>query len=178
MNKAILMGRLTRDPELKMTANNIAVCKFTLAVDRRFKNQQGERETDFIPIVTWRQTAEFVDRYFKQGSKMVLVGNIQVRSWDDNEGKRRWMTEVIADEVYFAESKSTDESRRASEGNQGGYNRSNAGGSSYGNNRGGRSQSQNQGGGSRGAQQDQNQQEQDAGFFEAPDDDIGLPFDL
>lgn len=177
MNKAILMGRLTRDPELKMTANNIPVCTFTLAVDRRFKNQQGEREADFIPIVAWRQTAEFVDRFFKQGSKMVLVGSIQVRSWDDNDGNRRWMTEVIADEVYFAESKAVDESRRANEGNQGGYNRSNAGGSSYGGNRGGRGQTQAPGS-SRGSQQDQNNNEQESGFFEAPDDNIGLPFDL
>ena len=178
MNKAILMGRLTRDPELKTTSNNIAVCTFTLAVDRRFKNQQGERETDFIPIVAWRQTAEFVNRYFRQGSKMVLVGSIQVRSWDDKEGNRRWTTEVIADEVYFAESKAVDEARRSS-GNQGG---NYGGGSSYGGgNYGNRNQQQSAApsrSGGYNSQQDQNQEEQDAGFFEAPDDDIGLPFDL
>lgn len=105
MNKAILMGRLTKDPELRTTQNNISVCSFTLAIDRRFKNQQGERETDFIPIVAWRQTAEFAARYFSKGSRMALVGSIQPRSWEDDNGERRYITEVIADEVYFADSK-------------------------------------------------------------------------
>lgn len=107
MNKVILMGRLVKDPELKPTQNNISVCTFTLAVDRRFKNQQGERETDFIPCVAWRQTAEFVAKYFSKGARMSLVGSMQVRSWDDN-GSRRFITEVIADEVYFADSKRSD----------------------------------------------------------------------
>ena len=81
MNKAILMGRLTQDPELKSTNNGISVCTFSIAVDRRFKNASGEREADFIPIVTWRQTAEFVAKYFHKGSRIALVGSIQVRSW-------------------------------------------------------------------------------------------------
>ncbi|HHT25585.1 MAG TPA: single-stranded DNA-binding protein [Clostridiaceae bacterium] len=105
MNKAILMGRLTKDPELRTTQNNISVCSFTLAIDRRFKNQQGERETDFIPIVAWRQTAEFAARYFSKGARMALVGSIQPRSWEDENGERRYITEVIADEIYFADSK-------------------------------------------------------------------------
>ena len=105
MNKAVLMGRLTKDPELKITQNGNSVCSFTLAIDRRFKNQQGERETDFIPIVAWRQTAELAARYFSKGSKMALVGTIQPRSWEDDNGERRYITEVIADEIYFADSK-------------------------------------------------------------------------
>ena len=105
LNKAILMGRLTKDPELKTTQNGNSVCSFTLAIDRRFKNQQGERETDFIPIVAWRQTAEFAAKYFSKGSKMALVGTIQPRSWEDDNGERRYITEVVADEIYFADSK-------------------------------------------------------------------------
>ena len=105
LNKAILMGRLTKDPELKTTQSGNSVCSFTLAIDRRFKNQQGERETDFIPIVAWRQTAEFAAKYFNKGSKMALVGTIQPRSWEDQNGERRYITEVIADEIYFADSK-------------------------------------------------------------------------
>lgn len=108
MNKAILMGRLTRDPEMRTTASQVPVCSFTLAVDRRFKNASGERQADFIPIVAWRQQAEFCGKYFRKGSKMIVVGSIQTRSWDDTEGKRHSVTEVIADEVYFAESKRSD----------------------------------------------------------------------
>lgn len=106
MNKAILMGRLTKDPELRTTSNNVSVCSFTVAVDRRFKNAQGERETDFIPVVCWRNTADFVARWFSKGQRIALVGSIQVRHWDDENGKRNFMTEVVADEVYFADSKS------------------------------------------------------------------------
>ncbi len=105
MNKAILMGRLTKDPELRTTQNNVSVCSFTLAVDRRFKNQQGEREADFIPCVAWRQNAEFAARYFSKGARMALVGSIQPRSWDDEKGERHYITEVIAEEIYFADSK-------------------------------------------------------------------------
>lgn len=104
MNKAILMGRLTKNPELRQTPNGVSVVSFTLAVDRRFKSQSGERETDFIPMIAWRQQAEFIAKYFKQGSKMVAIGAIQVRSYDKN-GERRYITEVVVDEVYFAESK-------------------------------------------------------------------------
>ncbi len=110
MNKAILMGRLTRDPELRTTQNNISVCSFTLAINRRFKNADGEYDTDFIPIVAWRQTAEFAARYFNKGSRMALVGSIQPRSWEDDKGERRYITEVIADEVYFVDTKKESES--------------------------------------------------------------------
>lgn len=108
MNKAILMGRLVRDPELRNTASGIAVCTFTLAVDRRFRNANGERQADFIPVVAWRQQAEFVNKYFRKGSQVLVCGSIQRRSWEDNEGRKRYETEVIADEVEFAEGRRTD----------------------------------------------------------------------
>ena len=110
MNKVILMGRLTRDPELRYTnTNNIAVCSFTLAVDRRFARQGEERQTDFIPIVAWSKLAEFCGKYFLKGRQVAVVGRIQTRTWDDNEGKRHYVTEVIAEEAYFADSKRADD---------------------------------------------------------------------
>lgn len=148
MNKAILMGRLTRDPELRTTSNDNKVCNFTLAVDRRFKNAQGERETDFINVVAWRQQAEFASRYFNKGARMLVVGSIQVRSWEEESGNRRYMTEVIADEIYFTESK-----------------RDSAGGGGYQANTGGR------------AYQAESTQEDD-GFLPKAGADEGLPFDL
>jgi single-strand DNA-binding protein len=109
MNKVILMGRLTRDPELRYTSvNNTAVCSFTLAVDRRFSKAGEEKQADFIPIVAWRSQAEFCSKYFYKGLKVAVVGSIQTRSWDDADGKRHYATEVIADEVYFAEGKRSD----------------------------------------------------------------------
>lgn len=106
MNKAILMGRLTRDPELRYTTtNNTAVCNFTLAVDRRFQRQGEEKQTDFIPIVAWGKLAQFCEKYFKKGRQVVVVGRIQLSYWDDNEGKRHYRTEVVAEEAYFADSK-------------------------------------------------------------------------
>ena len=106
MNKVILMGRLTKEPELSYTStNNTAICKFTLAVDRRFVAQGAERQADFIPVVAWRKLAEFCSKYFTKGQKVVVVGNIQTRSWDDNDGKRHFATDVVVDEAYFAESK-------------------------------------------------------------------------
>ncbi len=108
MNKVVLMGRLTRDPELRYTASNqTAVCQFTVAVDRRFKSE-GQSQADFIPVVAWRQTAEFVSKYFSKGSRIAVAGSIQTRSWDDQEGKKHYATEVIADEVEFCESKRND----------------------------------------------------------------------
>lgn len=105
MNKVILIGRLTKDPEIRYTAgNNTAVCQFTVAVDRRFKSE-NQPTADFIPIVAWRQTAEFVSKYFTKGSRIALVGQIQTRSWDDTEGQKHYVTEVIADNVEFCESK-------------------------------------------------------------------------
>lgn len=107
MNKVILIGRLTKDPELRYTASNTAVTQFTIAVDRRFKSE-NQPSADFIPIVAWRQTAEFVAKYFSKGNRIAVTGQIQIRSWDDAEGKRRYSTEVIADEVEFVESKRQD----------------------------------------------------------------------
>ena len=106
MNKAILMGRLTRDPEMRTTQSQLPVASFTIAVDRRFKNANGEKQADFIPIVAWRQQAEFVSKYFHKGSRIVVVGSVQTRNWEDNEGNKRYATEVIADEIYFGDSKS------------------------------------------------------------------------
>ena len=101
MNKAILVGRLTRDPELKTTPNGVNVCSFTLAIDRRFAKDQ----TDFINCVAWRQTAEFICKYFAKGRMIGIVGSIQTRNWEDKDGKRQYATEVVADEAYFTESK-------------------------------------------------------------------------
>lgn len=103
MNKAILMGRLTKEPELKSTQNGISRCSFNLAVDRRFKNANGERETDFINCTAWRTTAEFISKYFRKGQRIAVVGSIQVRSYETDTGERRYITEVIAEEAYFAD---------------------------------------------------------------------------
>ncbi len=179
MNRAILLGRLVRDPELRTTQNGHSVCSFTLAIDRRFKNQQGERETDFIPCVAWGKTAEFCERYFSQGQRMALLGSIQRRSWEDNEGKRQYMTEVVAEEIYFADSK-----RESSGGQTGNYDNRNYGnrsygGSSYGGGREAGDQRQSSGGsGFETAGSQTSGQAADEGFFPAPDDDTSLPFDL
>ena len=105
LNKVVLIGRLTKDPELKYTPSNVAVTSFTLAVDRKFARQGEERATDFINIVAWRSTAEFVAKYFTKGRPMAVCGSIQTRTWDDNENKRHYVTEVVADEVSFVDSK-------------------------------------------------------------------------
>ena len=110
LNKIILMGRLTRDPELRKTQSGIAVASFTLAVDRDYKPQDGERETDFIDIVAWRGTGEFVSKYFTKGRMAVVEGRLQVRDWTDKDGAKRRSTEVIADSVYFGDSKKVSES--------------------------------------------------------------------
>ncbi|MDK2822768.1 MAG: single-strand DNA-binding protein [Clostridia bacterium] len=101
LNKVILIGRLTKDPELRYTPSGVAVATFTLAVDRPFTNQQGERDTDFIPIVVWRKQAENCANYIGKGRLVAVEGRIQVRSYDTNEGQRRWVTEVVADNVRF-----------------------------------------------------------------------------
>lgn len=106
MNKAIMIGRLTKDPELKTTHTGLPVTSFTIAVNRRFKNKEtGEYEADFIDVVAWRQAAEFITKYFNKGSRIAIVGTIQSRSWEDETGNRRYRTEVVADEVYFVDSK-------------------------------------------------------------------------
>ncbi len=101
MNKVFLIGRLTRDPELRYTSNNTAVASFTLAVNRTYTNQAGEREADFINVVVWRRQAETVKNYLSQGSQLAVEGRIQVRSYDDQNGQRRYVTEVVADNVEF-----------------------------------------------------------------------------
>ena len=110
-NKVILMGRLTADPELKQSASGTSVVSFSLAVDRRYTKEGQEKQTDFITVVAWRQTAEFISKYFNKGSAILVCGEIQTRSWEDNNGNKRYATEVIASEVSFCEAK------RDSEGN-------------------------------------------------------------
>ena len=105
LNRIILMGRLTRDPELRRTGSGTAVTSFSLAVDRDFKSQSGEKETDFIDIVAWRNTAEFVSKYFTKGRMAVVEGRLQIRDWQDKDGNKRRSAEVIADNVYFGDSK-------------------------------------------------------------------------
>lgn len=111
MNKAILVGRLTADPELKATTSGVSVCSFSVAVNRRFARAGEERKADFIGCVAWRQTAEFICNYFAKGRMIGLVGSIQTRDWTDNEGRKRYATEVIVDEAYFIESKSQQEAQ-------------------------------------------------------------------
>ena len=104
-NKVILIGNMTADPELKQTASGLSVCSFTIAINRRFtKGEQGQQSVDFINIVTWRQQAEFVSRYFKKGNPILICGQLQTRSWNDNQGQKRYATEVVADEVSFVAS--------------------------------------------------------------------------
>ncbi len=106
MNKVILMGRLTRDPEVRYTqTNNTLVASFSLAVNRRFTKQGEERQADFINIVAWSKLGEFCSKYFKKGQQVGVIGRIQTRTWDDEQGQKRYITEVVAEEAYFADSK-------------------------------------------------------------------------
>lgn len=106
LNHIVLMGRLTRDPELRRTGSGIAVASFTIAVDRDFSGKDsGEKETDFIDIVAWRQTGEFVSKYFTKGRMAVVSGRLQIRKWQNKDGENRYSTEVVADNVYFGDSK-------------------------------------------------------------------------
>ena len=105
LNKVILMGRFTRDPELRSTPQGVTTCSFSIAVDRNFVRQGEERKADFINCVAWRQTAEFISKYFRKGSMVALEGSLQTRSWDDQDGKKRYATDVVVSQVYFAESK-------------------------------------------------------------------------
>lgn len=105
LNRAILMGRLTRDPELKQTPNNVSVATFSLAVDRNYQSDKDNKQTDFINIVAWRHTAEFVSKYFTKGQLVAVEGSIQTRSYQDKDGNNRTVFEVVADQVYFAEKK-------------------------------------------------------------------------
>ena len=101
MNKAIIMGRLTKDVDLRTLQSGAVVASFTVAVDRRFKNKQGEKETDFIMCTAWQKTAEFISQYFQKGSMIAVVGEIQTRNYDDKDGKRVYITEVNVNEAYF-----------------------------------------------------------------------------
>ena len=107
MNKCILIGNLTKDPDLTTTNSGISVCRFTLAVSRRYQNAEGERETDFINVVVWRTLADNCHRFLRKGSKCAVVGSVQTRSYDATDGAKRYVTEVVAEEVEFVGSKST-----------------------------------------------------------------------
>ena len=117
LNHITIMGRLTKDPELRRTNSGVAVTSFTIAVDRDFTNTAtGEKETDFIDIVAWRNTAEFVNKYFTKGRMAVVQGRLQIRGWTDKDGNKRRSAEVVADNVYFGDSK-----KEESSGNYGGF---------------------------------------------------------
>ena len=112
LNHITIMGRLTRDPELRRTGSGVAVTTFTLAVDRDFgKNENGEKETDFIDCVAWRNTGEFVSNYFAKGRMAVVSGRLQIRSWNDKDGNKRRTAEVVADNVYFGESRNDSQTQ-------------------------------------------------------------------
>ena len=109
MNRVILMGRITKDLELRyVTTNNTPVCQFTLAVDKKFQKQGEDRQSDFIPIVTWRNQAEFASKYFTKGIRVAVVGSLTTRTWEDN-GVKHYVTEVVADEVHFADGKKDEQ---------------------------------------------------------------------
>lgn len=105
LNNIVIMGRLTRDPELRRTSSGVAVASFTLACERDFAPQGEARGTDFIDIVAWRYTAEFVEKYFSKGQMAVVSGRLQIRNWEDKEGNKRRSAEILADHVYFGEAK-------------------------------------------------------------------------
>ena len=107
LNKVVLAGRITADPELKQTTNGVSVLSFTLAVNRRFSKggEQGEQQADFINVVAWRQTAEFISKYFRKGSAICVTGSIQTRSWQDQQGQKRYATEVVVDDAMFVDSR-------------------------------------------------------------------------
>lgn len=113
MNKVELIGRLTKDPENKLTTNQTPFCTFTLAVDRNFKDSNGQRQADFINCVAWRQTATFIQKYFRKGNRLAVIGSIQTRSYEDKNGQKVFVTEVIADEAEFVESQSAQASAPA-----------------------------------------------------------------
>ena len=114
LNKSILGGRLTADPELKQTASGISACTFTIAVNRKYA-KDGQQEADFINCQAWRQTAEFICRYFKKASSICVTGSIQTRSWTDNNGQKRFATEVVVDEAYFVDGKNDAEQPKAAQ---------------------------------------------------------------
>ena len=113
MNKVVLLGRLTKDPEMRTTQNGKSVCSFTVAVDRRFVNAQGNREADFLPCVAWDKTAEFIGKHFCKGRKIAVSGSIQTRNYQAQDGSKRFVTEIMVDEVDFADSKADGQSAAA-----------------------------------------------------------------
>ena len=179
LNHITIMGRLTRDPELRYTQSQTPVASFTLAVDRDFASRDGgERQTDFIDCVAWRQTGEFVSKYFSKGSMAVVSGRLQIREWTDRDGNKRRTAEVVAENVYFGESKRREDgsapARRESYGgnsyggNQGGY----------GNDRGGYAGGNDRYGSSNGGYNSGNSgySRSASAFAELEDDDGDLPF--
>lgn len=108
MNNVNLLGRITADIELKHTPSNVAVCSFSLAVDRGYKNESGTKQTDFIDIVAWRNTAEFISKYFSKGQRMAIQGRLQTRDWEDKNGNKRKAVEVVVDNAYFADGKKSE----------------------------------------------------------------------
>ena len=126
MNKVLLVGRLTKDPAVKATTSQVKVCNFTIAVDRKFKDNNGNKQADFINCVAWRQTAEFIGRYFTRGQRIGIVGCIQTRTYDDNNGQRHYITEVLAEDVEFVDSANGANGNAAPrQGNDGGYQQNN-----------------------------------------------------
>ena len=175
LNHIVIMGRLPRDPELRRTGSGIAVGRFSVAVDRDFGGRDGgEKETDFIDCVAWRQTGEFVSKYFTKGRMIVVSGRLQIRSWTDKDGNKRRTAEVVADNCYFGDSK-----RDAEGGSYGGntYGGNSYGGNSYGKQggyNGGNSYGQQQPGGFGGYAQPASAPASDFAMLE--DDDAQLPF--
>jgi len=131
LNKAFLMGRLTRDPEMRHTQTGRPVCNFTVAVDRDFVPQGQERQTDFLNVVAWGSTAEFIGKYFAKGRMIVVEGRIETRTWDGNDGKKNYVTEIKADQVYFGEGKRDSDGGGYSGGNYGGGQSYSGGGNQY-----------------------------------------------
>ena len=176
LNHIVIMGRLTRDPELRTTPNGVPVASFTVAVDQDYTSKDsGERQTDFINCVAWRSTGEFVSKYFSKGSMIVVSGRLQVRNYTDRDGNKRTAAEIVADNVYFGESKRRDDGGDYNRGNS--YGNSSYGGNDYGNSRSndyGRSESS-----YRAPSRDsfENARKQASSFHEIDDGDDGdLPF--
>ena len=115
LNKVVLMGRITKDPELRRTGIGTAVTSFSLACDRDFKSKSGDKDTDFIEVVAWKNTAEFVSKYFSKGRMAVVEGRLQIRDWTDKAGNKRTTAEVVADNVYFADSKRSESNENQKE---------------------------------------------------------------
>ena len=165
LNTIIIQGRIVRDPELRRTGSGIAVASFTVAVDRDFA-QDGKKETDFIDCVAWRQTGEFVSKYFRKGSMIVVKGRLQIRGWTDKDGNKRKTAEVVADNCYFGNTKSVSDGSN----NNSGYSNNNNGYGNNGNSYGG------YGGGYGGGNYAPPQYGGDFAMIE--DDDAQLPFDM